>query len=185
MFINNILNIIKKNSTEFDHKKPYFKLSIQSLQKSNIILVMNKYFTIRILIRRAQCKKKSKSLKCCIKLKIFTFNVGQDSKHIFDACGTTNILNFESSEPEMEVNVESNQKTQKSKNDDIEMMAIKFVVQDRLHPFHKLNGVTTSIDISKVLNEIPREKLTKGTIFHEKSFRVPKLKAVKIEKRTY
>ncbi|CAF0852021.1 unnamed protein product [Brachionus calyciflorus] len=38
------------------------------------------------------------------------------------------------------------------------MMAIKFQVTDILHPFHKLNGISGSIDISKILDDLPREE---------------------------
>ena len=66
--------------------------------------------------------------------------------------------NFEAV-PESE-SIEGNLRTNKTKiSDEIEMMAIKYLVSDVLHPFHKLNGVTGSLDISKILDEISRDEV--------------------------
>ena len=59
-----------------------------------------------------------------------------------------------------EADNEVSQKAVKVKNsEEIEMMAVKFIVLDPLHPFHRLNGVSGTIDISKILDDIPREKV--------------------------
>ncbi|RMZ93610.1 hypothetical protein BpHYR1_028298 [Brachionus plicatilis] len=80
--------------------------------------------------------------------------------------------------------------TQIKKDDDIEMIAVKYHVIEPNHPFSEINGVTGSVAIQKILDDIEREDLLKGTmvnfihemdehvlmiqgeIMHEKIFRI-------------
>ena len=40
----------------------------------------------------------------------------------------------------------------KKKEDFVEMAAFKYSVEDKLHPFHALNGVVRSIDIKNIIS---------------------------------
>lgn len=51
------------------------------------------------------------------------------------------------------------QKSKNKKDDEIEMIALKFLIVDSNHPFHKINGVTGSIDLSKIMDDIPKEEV--------------------------
>ncbi|CAF1086598.1 unnamed protein product [Brachionus calyciflorus] len=81
-----------------------------------------------------------------------------------------------------EADNEVSQKAVKVKNsEEIEMMAVKFIVLDPLHPFHRLNGGVL-IKGTKVTfyHEMDEEiQIIDGCISHDKSFKVPKQKATK------
>ena len=77
-----------------------------------------------------------------------------------------------SNKPDSETDTEPEvvQKTKNKKDDEIEMIAVKYLIVESNHPFHKINGVTGSIELSKILDDIPKEEVILPFSYSLKSY---------------
>ncbi|CAF1072608.1 unnamed protein product, partial [Brachionus calyciflorus] len=73
----------------------------------------------------------------------------------------TDQSDISNSEEEVEVKKISQKK---SKDDEIEMIAIVYDIPNSKHPFYHLNEVPSSVEISKVLDSTERNEIKKGAI---------------------
>lgn len=76
------------------------------------------------------------------------------------------VLNEQETESEPEVVT----KASKIKKDDyIDMISVKYHINDPNHPFIKINGITGTLDLSKILDETPKEEVVYITLIFRKS----------------
>ena len=48
----------------------------------------------------------------------------------------------------------------KTKDEEVEMIAIEYVIPNKKHPFHHLHEVPSSVEVSKLLDKIDREDVS-------------------------